>query len=288
MNWPSGRAYTEPEMQVRGRTFAWGKRTFIVGIINITPDSFSGDGLAGNIAGAVALAESFEAAGADMLDLGGESSRPGATPITAAEECTRLTPALAAIRSAVSLPISVDTYHAAVAEAALCTGADLVNDISGFRFDAAMAGVVARHDVPAIVMHNQRGRDFHDVAGDVRSGFEATLSAADSAGIRRGRLILDPGFGFGWTAEQNLELVRRLPELWDFQLPLLMGTSRKSTLGLILDAAADDRLEGSAAMVALSIGAGADLVRVHDVREMVRVARVSDAVVRGNWQREDP
>ena len=287
MNWPSGRAYTEPEMHVRGRTFAWGTRTFIVGIINITPDSFSGDGLAGNIAGAVALAESFEAAGADMLDLGGESSRPGATPIRAAEECARLTPALAAIRSAVSLPISVDTYHAAVADAALCTGADLVNDITGFRFDAAMAGVVARHGAPAIVMHNQRGRHFHDVAADVRSGFETTLSAADSAGVRRERLILDPGFGFGWTPEQNLELVRRLPELWDFRLPFLMGTSRKSTLGLILDAPADDRLEGSAAMVALSIAAGADLVRVHDVREMVRVARVSDAVVRGNWKRED-
>lgn len=251
-----------------------------MGIINVTPDSFSGDGLAGDIPAAVALARAFEAAGADILDVGGESSRPGAAPVAPAEEAARVIPALTAIREAVALPISIDTYHAGVAEAACCAGAELVNDIHGFRFDPRLAGVVARHGAVAVVMHNQRGRTFHEVIHDIRSGFETTLEIAEAAGVPRLSLILDPGFGFGWTPGQNFEILRRLPELWDYRLPLLLGTSRKSSLGAILDTPADDRLEGTAATVALSIAAGADIVRVHDVREMVRVARVADAVLR--------
>ena len=280
VSWPLKRSYLAPQAVLRGRVFAWGTRTYVMGIINVTPDSFSGDGLAGDVPAAVALAQAFEAAGADILDIGGESSRPGAAPVTPQEEAARVIPAFRAIREAVTLPMSIDTYHAGVAEAACCAGADLINDIHGFRFDARMADVAARQGVGAVAMHNQRGRTFHDVIGDIRAGFETTLEIAQAAGVQRSSLILDPGFGFGWRPEHNLEMLRRLPELWDYNLPLLTGTSRKSTLGVILNTAVEERLEGSAATVALSIAAGADLVRVHDVREMVRVARVTDAVVR--------
>ena len=282
VSWPLKRSYLAPQTVLRGRVFAWGTRTYVMGIINVTPDSFSGDGLAGDVPAAVALARAFEAAGADILDIGGESSRPGAAPVTPQEEAARVIPAFRAIREAVTLPMSIDTYHAGVAEAACCAGADLINDIHGFRFDARMADVAARQGVGAVAMHNQRGRTFHDVIGDIRAGFETTLEIAQAAGVQRSSLILDPGFGFGWRPEHNLEMLRRLPELWDYNLALLTGTSRKSTLGAILNTAVEERLEGSAATVALSIAAGADLVRVHDVREMVRVARVADAVVRAS------
>lgn len=269
-----------------GRRFEWGARTYVMGIINATPDSFSGDGTGGDTARALELAARFERDGADMLDLGAESSRPGADPLTAAMEIDRLLPTLRALRVATGLPISVDTYHAEVAEAALEAGADAINDISGLRGDARMAEVVAHYGCGLIAMHNQRERPFHDVVGDIAAGWEATLSIATDAGVDAGKVILDPGFGFGWTPEQNLEMLRRLPELSRFAMPLLVGTSRKSTIGFVLgDAPASDRLEGTAATVALAVAAGADIVRVHDVREMVRVVRVSDAVVRGNWRR---
>jgi len=254
-----------------------------MGIINVTPDSFSGDGVATDVAAAVALARRFEACGADILDVGGESSRPGAAPLPPKDERERVVPAIAAIRSLTGLPISVDTCHAIVAEAALAAGADIVNDIWGLRHDAAMAEAVARSGAALVAMHNQRGREHHDVAGDIRTGFEATLALAEAAGIATGRVILDPGFGFGWAAEQSLEMIRRLPELWDFEAPLLVGPSRKSAIGFVLDAPVEERLEGTAAAVALAIAAGADIVRVHDMREMARVARVADAIARGNW-----
>lgn len=278
------RAYRSPSLELRGRVFEWGSRTYVMAIINETPDSFSGDGLGGDGGADIALARRFETEGADLIDIGGESSRPGAAPLTADEEIARVVPAIAAIRNASTLPISVDTYHAAVAEAAIEAGAGMVNDISGLRHDPEMAGVVARHGVPLAAMHNQRGRKFKDVVGDVRAGFKATLEIARRAGISPEKIILDPGFGFGWTPEQNLEMVRRLPELWDFELPLLLGTSRKSTLGLVLDLPVDDRLEATAASVALSVGGGADIVRVHDVRAMRRVTRVADAIARANWR----
>ena len=278
------RSYRAPALEVRGRCFAWGTKTYVMAIINETPDSFSGDGIAGDVAATVTLARRFEAEGADILDIGGESSRPGATPLSAEEEIARVVPAIAAVRAQTSLPISIDTYHPKVAEAALEAGADMVNDICGLRQDPAMAALVARRGVPLLAMHNQRGRPFHDVAGDVAAGFEATLAVAQDAGIDPARIILDPGFGFGWTPEQNLEMLRRLPELWPFHLPLLVGTSRKSTLGLVLDTAVDDRFEGTAASVALSIAGGADIVRVHEVGPMVRVSKVADAIVRDNWR----
>lgn len=257
-------------------------------IINVTPDSFSGDGVAGDIGLAVEHARAFEAAGADILDVGGESSRPGANPVTPEEEAARVVPAVRAIAAATSLPISIDTYHASVARAAMEAGATMVNDIWGLRFDPEMAAVVARTDVPLVAMHNQRGRKFHDVIGDIRAGFDASLCLAADVGIPRERIILDPGFGFGWREDHNVEMIRRLSELWDYELPLLLGTSRKSTLGAILGTTVDDRLEGSLATAAMGIAAGADIIRVHDVRQAVRLAKVADAVARDNWRPDRP
>jgi len=282
--WPLRRRFRTARLEVRGSTFEWGSRTYVMGIINVTPDSFSGDGIGDDPGRAVALAREFETAGADILDLGGESSRPGAEPLQPEEEWRRVLPALEAVRAATDLPLSIDTYHSAVAEAALRAGADIVNDIHGLRADPAMAETVARYGAALVAMHNQRGREFHDVVGDIRAGFSESLGLAEAAGIDLGRIVLDPGFGFGWTPEQNLEMLRRLPELWDVEMPLLVGTSRKSTIGLVLDAPVEERFEGTAASIAASIAAGADIVRVHDVREMVRVARVTDAIVRGNWR----
>jgi dihydropteroate synthase len=255
-----------------------------MGIINVTPDSFSGDGTGGDVATAVARAKALEKAGADILDIGAESSRPGAVPLLAEVEIDRLLPSLRAVREATELPISVDTYHAEVAEAALEAGADAINDIWGLRADPGLAGVVACLGAGLFAMHNQRGRTTVDVAGDIRGGFQETLRIASDAGIPGERIVMDPGFGFGWTPEENLEMLRRLAELWDLEMPLLAGTSRKSTIGLVLDATVEDRLEGTAATVALAIGAGADIVRVHDVAELGRVVRMADAVVRGNWR----
>lgn len=257
-----------------------------MGIINLTPDSFSGDGLGSDVAAAVALARRLEAEGADILDIGGESSRPGATELPPREECERVLPALRAVRETTDLPISIDTYHPEVAEAALAAGADAVNDVCGLRRDPTMAGIVARYGAWLVAMHNQRGREFHDVIGDIRTGFEASLAIARDAGIDPERIVLDPGFGFGWTPEQNLEVIRRLPELRDVGYPLLVGTSRKSTLGYVLNATADDRFEGTAASVTLAIAGGASIVRVHDVARMRRVVKVADAIVRGNWRQE--
>ncbi|MBA4179904.1 MAG: dihydropteroate synthase [Anaerolinea sp.] len=278
------RVYRAPALELRGRSFTWGARTYLMAIINETPDSFSGDGLGSDVEAAVALARRFESEGADILDVGGESSRPGATPLAVEQEIERVVPPIAAIRAATTLPISVDTCHAAVAEAAIEAGANMVNDIWGLRHDPEMASVIARHGAALVAMHNQRGRPFRDVAGDIREGWQATLHLAHRAGIDPVRVILDPGFGFGWTPEQNLEMLRRLPELWDMEMPLLAGTSRKSTLGLVIDAPVEDRLEATASSVALSIAGGADIVRVHDVRAMCRVAKVADAVCRANWR----
>ncbi len=279
---PLARTYRSGTLVSRGQRFAWGAKTFVMGVINVTPDSFSGDGTHGDVARAVALARQFEKDGADLLDIGGESSRPGAGPLSPAEECRRVMPALAAIREATHLPISIDTYHAAVAEDALAEGADMVNDIWGLRRDERMARVVARSGAPLIAMHNQRERIFSgDVLGDIAAGFEATLAIAESAGIDRANIIFDPGFGFGWSVPQNLEMLRSLPRLWEFDLPLLLGVSRKSTIGAVTGAAVDERLPGTAAAVTMAIAGGADIVRVHDVRAMVSVTKMADAIVRG-------
>ncbi len=280
---PLGRRYHCAELGVAGHTFRWGERTLLMAIINATPDSFSGDGVAGHPERAAELAASFEAGGADILDVGGESSRPGAQPHGPQEEAARVLPAVRAIRRVTGLPISIDTYHSSVARAALDEGANIINDIHGLQFDPDMARLVASSGAAVVAMHNQRGRAFHDVVADIRAGFDHTLCVAREAGIDDTRIILDPGFGFGWKNERNFEMLRRLPELWDLGYPLLVGPSRKSSIGALLSMPVGHRLEGTAAAVTLAIAGGADIVRVHDVAEMARVVRVADAVVRANW-----
>ena len=269
-------------MQIGKARFAWGSRTFVMGVINATPDSFSGDGIV-DPAGAAARARAMVAAGADIIDIGAESTRPDFPPIDADEEWARLSLVLGAVRRAIpETPITVDTTKVSVAARAIAAGADAVNDVTGLQGDPEMAAAVASAGVPVIVMHNQRGRAFGgDVIEDIRNGLRRGIALAEAAGVPRDRLILDPGFGFGWGPVQSLEMLRRLGELQDLGRPLLIGTSRKSAIGYVLDRPAAQRVWGTAATVALAIQQGVDIVRVHDVEELVQVARVSDAVVRG-------
>lgn len=280
--------------------FAWGTRTYVMGILNITPDSFSGDGLAGErVDHAVAEAQRFAAAGADIIDVGGESTRPGAQPVTAAEECGRVVPVIRAVRDA--LPdsvISIDTYRANVADAAITAGADLINDVWGLRADPALAACAVEHGAPVVLMHNRSkpdqviidarlggeylGAPYDDLLVDISRELLALAAHAEAAGIDRDQIILDPGLGFGKTAAQNLVLINRLDQIKDLGFPILSGPSRKSFIGQILNTPVDDRLEGTAAAVAMSIARGADIARVHDVKEMVRVARTTDAILRAS------
>jgi dihydropteroate synthase len=270
-----------PPLRIGSRDFAWGERTYVMGIVNATPDSFSGDGLLDPEA-AGRRARAMVEAGADLIDVGAESTRPGYEGVDADEEWLRLAPALRAVRRAVDVPVSVDTSKAEIARRAFDAGADLLNDVHGLRGDPGLALLLAMGRWPAVVMHNQRGREFGgDVIADVRAGFEASIAVAGQAGVPPHRLILDPGFGFGWGPAQNLEMVRRLGELRALGRPLLIGTSRKSTIGYVLDRPEQERQWGTAASVALAIAAGVDIVRVHDVAEMAQVARMADAVVRG-------
>ena len=268
-----------------GEPLVWGRRTYIMGIINLTPDSFSGDGLADDPRAAVELAQRMEADGADIIDMGAESTRPGGQPISAAAETARLLPALSAICESVGIPVSVDTYKASVARRAIAAGASLVNDVWGCLADGAMAPTIAAAGVPAILMHNQSRVQYDDLVPDVIAGLDRIAGIAQAAGVARHNVILDPGIGFGKTADHNLEILRRLPEFRELEFPLLLGVSRKSTIGRVLNLPPEERLEGTAAAVAMSIAGGADVVRVHDVKEMARVARMTDAITR-DWRPE--
>ena len=287
-------------MEIGGRLFEWGKRTYIMGILNVTPDSFSGDGLlaAGDFIGAaLAQAERFVEEGADILDVGGESTRPGSAPIPAEEELRRVMPVVERLAREFDVPISIDTYKAEVARRALDAGAHMVNDVWGLRMDPELAGLVAKRGVPVVVMHNRSrpkdavqeerlggryvGVEYEDLMADIIRELRGSVQIALDAGVAWERIIVDPGLGFGKTVEQNLEIMDRLGELKVLGRPILVGTSRKSFIGYTLDLPPEERLEGTAATVALCIARGADIVRVHDVKEMVRVARMTDAIVRG-------
>lgn len=268
------------------RTFRWGERTYVMGILNVTPDSFSGDGLATRpdpVAAAIEQARRMVADGADILDVGGESTRPGHVPVTADEERARVVPVIVAVRRALpDVPISIDTTKRQVAEAALDAGADLVNDIGGLG-PASLASVASERGVPVVLMHNRAEPRYRDVVAEVVEDLRAVVERAVAAGVDRGSIIVDPGIGFGKTADHNLALLRDLGELRVLGLPILLGTSRKSTLGRLLDLPADERVEATLATTALGVASGADIVRVHDVRENMRTARVADAIVRG-WR----
>jgi dihydropteroate synthase len=261
-----------------------------MGILNITPDSFSGDGLleAGDpVERAVATARQMVADGADLLDIGGESTRPGHAPVEAIEEIRRVIPVIAAVAAALpDTPISVDTAKPDVAEAALAAGAHLLNDVWGTGPEIReMAAVAAAAAVPLIVMHNrQEARYERNVVAEVVADLGAAMDRAIAAGVPESNLIVDPGIGFGKTADHNVTVLCHLGALSTLGRPVLLGTSRKSTLGRILDLPVEERLEATLATTALGIAAGVDIVRVHDVAPNVRVARVSDAIVRGHWR----
>lgn len=299
-------------LTIGNRTLAWGERTYVMGILNLTPDSFSGDGLIpsplppllakhprrGQGEGpGVRAARRFLAAGVDMLDVGGESTRPGSQLVEAEEELRRVIPTIRAI--AAEFPealISIDTYKAVVAEAALQAGACIVNDVWGLRADARLAGVIARHEAAVVLMHNRskpanvevrerlgkayQGAQYGNLLEEVRRELMESVAIARSAGIPDEHIILDPGIGFGKTVEQNLELIDRLDEIRALGFPVLIGPSRKSFIGYTLDLPPDQRMEGTAAAVAIGIARGADIVRVHDVEALLRVARMSDAIIR--------
>jgi dihydropteroate synthase len=269
------------------RTFPWGERTFVMGILNITPDSFSGDGLlrAGDAVGsALSAARQMVAAGADLLDVGGESTRPGGAILSVDEERERVVPVLRGLRVAFpDLPLSIDTLKPEVAEAALDAGADLLNDVWGVRDDPAMLRVAAARGVPIVLMHNRSQPVYRNVVSEIVDDLWRALDRARAAGVPDDRVIVDPGIGFGKTADQNLEVLSRLDGLRSLGRPIMLGTSRKSTLGRLLDLPPDQRLDATLATTALGIAAGADIVRVHDVAANVRAARTADAILRG-WR----
>ena len=272
--------------RVGDASFVWGTKTYVMGVVNVTPDSFSGDGIGGDVEAAVRQALRFQEWGADIIDVGGESTRPGsiyegAGPISEQDELARAIPVVEAIAVELDIPVSIDTYKARVAEAAVAAGAQMINDIWGFTRDPEMRHVAAETGVPVVLMHNQDHTDYDDLVPNVINGLRELAERAVDAGVDLQNIVLDPGMGFGKTADHNLEILRRLAEFRTLNRPLLVGMSRKPTIGYVLDLPVDDRVEGTAATVALSIANGADIVRVHDVKEMARVARMSDAVVRG-------
>ncbi len=296
-------------LTLRDRKLVWGSRTYVMGILNITPDSFSGDGLVGadpledqpeNGAGVLSLAlsqaERFVKAGVDILDVGGESTRPGSQPVTEEQEIERVIPVIQMLVSRLDVPVSIDTYRAGVAEAAIRAGASMVNDVWGFKADPDLAGVAARHNVPVVLMHNRSswanaeikerlggryiGIPYDDLLADIQRELLESVEIARAAGVTDEQIILDPGIGFGKTVEQNLELLDRLDEIRSLGFPVLFGPSRKSFIGYTLDLPTDQRLEGTAAAVTIGIVRGGDIVRVHDVEYMLRVTRMADAIVR--------
>jgi dihydropteroate synthase len=286
-------------LTVGGKTFEWGSRTYVMGILNITPDSFSGDGLYQGkqaVAAALQQARHFVESGADILDVGGESTRPGSQPVSATEEAERVLPVIEALAAELDVPISIDSYKAEVVAAALNDGADFVNDVWALRADPALGPLVAERGVPLVLMHNRSqpanaevrerlggryvGVEYIDLIEDVKRELMESVELAHKAGIPDDKIILDPGIGFGKTVTQNLELLNRCSEIRSLGYPLLVGPSRKSFIGYTLDLPPEQRLEGTAAAVSVAILRGADIVRVHDVEQIARVAKMTDAITR--------
>jgi dihydropteroate synthase len=277
------------ETRIGPSTFRWGERTYVMGILNVTPDSFSGDGLfrPGGETVRVALerARAMVEEGADLIDVGGESTRPGHEPVDADEERRRIVPVIAALREAMpDLAISVDTTKPIVAEAAIGAGAAMVNDVWGVAEDDTLARLAARRGVPILLMHNRREARYVDVVAEVVDELARATDRAIAVGVPRENIIVDPGFGFGKTVEHNLAVLRDLAALRAIGRPILLGTSRKSTLGRVLDLPPLERVEATMATTALAVASGVDIVRVHDIRANVRTARMADAIVRGTWR----
>jgi len=272
--------------------FRWGERTYVMGVLNVTPDSFSGDGVGDDIEAALAQARRLAGEGADIIDVGGESTRPGSAPVSVDDEIKRVVPVIERLASEISVPISIDSYKSEVARRALEAGAKMINDQWGLKQDPRLAELAAERGVPLVLMSNQRDKggydaklqrdsaDYKDVMVEVTSSLKASIELATNLGVPRENIIIDPGIGFGKTWQQELEIIQRLGELRELGRPILVGPSRKSLIGKVLELPVGDRVEGTAAVVAIAIANGADMVRVHDVRQMAQVCRMSDAIVR--------
>ncbi|MBE9210675.1 dihydropteroate synthase [Nostoc sp. LEGE 06077] len=276
------------QLIIRGRCFAWGQRTYLMGVLNVTPDSFSDGGDFSSTSTALAQAQAMVAAGADMIDVGGQSTRPGAAQITLAEELERVIPIIQALRSEMTVPISVDTTRADVAKAAIEAGADIVNDISSGTFDSKMLPTVASLGVPIVLMHirgtpqtMQQMTEYEDLLAEVATFLTRTITAATKAGIDQEKIMIDPGIGFAKNYEQNLEILRNLRSLTPLNCPILVGVSRKSFIGRILNQPNPKaRVWGTAAACCAAIANGADILRIHDVKEMREVSLVADTLFR--------
>jgi len=270
----------------------WGERTYVMGILNVTPDSFSGDGVGDDIEAAIVRAKQLAEEGADIIDVGGESTRPGAPPVPVEEELKRVVPVIERLAAELAVPISIDSYKSAVAEKALEAGARMLNDQWGLKSDPRLAELAARWNVPIILMSNQRDKsrydaalkrdnaDYADPIAEIVASLKGSLDIAAAAGVPRENIILDPGIGFGKSWRHDLVIIRRLAELKALGRPILIGPSGKSFIGRVLDLPVAERLEGTAASVAIGIANGADMVRVHQVKPILRLCRMADAIVR--------
>ncbi|WP_347552817.1 dihydropteroate synthase [Pseudalkalibacillus hwajinpoensis] len=267
-------------MEWRDRLIDWNQKTWVMGIVNATPDSFSDGGKYNTSEQAAAHALQLVSEGADLVDIGGESTRPGAVPVSLNEELERVIPVIKAIRKAVDVPISIDTYKAEVANQAILAGADIINDVWGAKADPEMGMVAAEHAVPIILMHNRYDTDYGDIMSDVKRDIEESISIVRQAGVLDRNIILDPGIGFAKTYEQNLEVMRRLDEFAALGYPVLLGTSRKSIVAKTLNAPPHERMEGTGATVCLGIERGCQIVRVHDVNPIAKMARMMDAMLK--------
>lgn len=268
-------------MRIGSKEFATSGHTYIMGILNVTPDSFSDGGKWNDRERALQHAEEMLEQGADIIDIGGESTRPGHTAVPEEEEIRRVVPVIEAVKARFDVPVSLDTCKSAVAQAGIEAGADLVNDIWGLRWDEKMAYVISKNKIPCCLMHNRKKADYADFMQDVKADLQETLNLAARAGIPRDRIILDPGLGFAKTPAQNLEAVRRLGELRELGSPLLLGASRKSFIGLALNLPPEDRLEGTLVTTVFAVTQGCTFVRVHDVRENLRAVRMAEAILKG-------
>ena len=267
-------------MRIGKQEFDCGQRTYIMGILNVTPDSFSDGGSFYNVDDALKHAEGMVKKGAHILDIGGESTRPGYTQISVEEEIERIVPIISAIKKNIEIPISVDTYKGKVAEAAILAGADLINDIWGLKYDSYMAEVIAKYQVPCCLMHNRKDLNYTDFLLDVVDDLKESIEIAEKAGIAKEKIILDPGVGFAKTYEQNLEIIRGMGKLKELGCPLLLGTSRKSVIGLTLDLPAEERLEGTLVTTVMAVEQGYSFVRVHDVLENTRAVQMTEAILK--------
>ena len=267
--------------EIGGKRFDWGSRTYVMGVINLTPDSFSGDGVGTDADAAVAQGTRMVEEGADLLDVGGESTRPGHVPVSVAEEISRTESVVRRLARESRVPVSIDTYKHEVAELAVAAGATILNDVWGLTRSPIIAELAARERCGLVLMHNQEGTEYaRDLLEEVKGFLSEAVARARSAGVPAERIIVDPGIGFGKTADQNWEVMRRFDELKELGQPILVGTSRKSFIGKLLDAPVEDRFEGTMATVVAAVLRGADIVRVHDVAQMTRAVRVADRMVR--------